>query len=238
MREASWLDELEIRMLRDGFAPSYVARVIAELIDHRAALAEEAQQRGLTAEQALEFAEEKLGRADPMLGQLIFSRRRRSWCSRHPVMLFGFVPLILLILSFVGGALYLGAVGQYNGWWDRNSPLTTEEWFRLVLAVPVFHFVLMLSVPAFFCRLARQFCYGWKWAFTACLVLAVHGLFHDLGVIFPIGDQRGMVSWGYGISSQLGGKLWTALPPLLLFAIYYFLATRRQERVVALRNKP
>lgn len=218
MRE--FRSQLTRHLQRRSCPAAAVTRLLEETDAHRADLQAEGLRNGLGPAEALQFAEQRLGSAEAIAEQFIRMRQRRDWWGRHPFLLFGLLPVILYIFSFAGASLWVGSFGTLHGWWKDPSSLNSDTWMGLTMMVPLFHFVLVLLIPALACRLASYYCYGWKWALLACLIFAFHGYFHFFVAEFPLPGMLGRVTWGYALTNDLSNHLWKGLPPLLLFGFH------------------
>jgi len=215
-----WIQDAERRLRRQGCPPATVARLIGELKDHHADLEEQAARDGLNADDAREFAIRELGCAGVLADRFILMRRRCDWWGRHPRFLFGLMPLLLFVLGYAGAVMAVALTGELAGWWQHPAAMPSGTWMGLMWSVPLFRLGLLLYLAVLACRLAGHYCYGWKWALLACVVLALHACFQFFEVVLPLSLGRGHVTWGYGFSNDWESHLAKGLPPMLVFAWY------------------
>src|SRR5262249_40599165 len=82
-------------------------------------------------------------------------------------------------------------------------------------------------LSALCCYLAwRCFC-GFKWALIGCLVLAAHGLLHNVTLTPPIGGSQAGLAWTYSFGGQISLLNWLALiVPLIVYGGFLVLSRK------------
>ena len=114
---------LSERLLRAGIAPRHVRRTVRELSDHYDDLLRAEKESGAASELAQSRARARLGNEDDLAAAMLSRPELRSLTARFPWAVFGLGPVLLLVLSLVGG-LYL----EY---WLINHTGFVWQWFHM-----------------------------------------------------------------------------------------------------------
>lgn len=108
MPHRRWPDRLEDELARRGVPARFRRRLLAELRDHADDLTD-GEGRTMTDDQI----EARLGRPAELAAHAAEEYRRARWASRHPLIVFGLLPLPVTVLVFAAMvlALWLAALG-------------------------------------------------------------------------------------------------------------------------------
>jgi hypothetical protein len=123
--DPNWLEELREQLARRKLPPAYVARLMGELSDHVTDLMEDQMSTD-----ALESRNvfERLGAPQDVAQQAAAEYRRRSFCGRHPILIFVVLPVVTLVALFYAELTGLAGLGMVlksaGAEWssDRFSP--------------------------------------------------------------------------------------------------------------------
>lgn len=218
--------EVRQRLLRKGFARSYANRTATELREHWEDLLEEGARQGLTREEAIGHADQRLGKPQALAEEIAERMKDSSWLARNPTA--GFAGLSLMA-TIVWWSVLLLAAGTATGLlrWDPSSTggprpnmTAASMWIDWIRAGS------FLVIPFLCCLIAQRYYCGWQAALWGCLIAAIHGATH---VFNAEGDPgSGTVYWGYSLSLA-GPRQWLPiLAPLAVFVIWT-LWNRRDE---------
>jgi hypothetical protein len=105
MNSRLWLDELDNQLRRQGLPSSYIQRFVRELSDHFEDITEE--NRGMEAG-TIEKSAERLGTPGLLAQAAAVEFRRHTFCQRHPVIVFGLIPVL--------AALGIGPILVLTAW--------------------------------------------------------------------------------------------------------------------------
>jgi hypothetical protein len=183
-----YLAEFRCRLAELGCPPARLDRMAREIADHRDDLMAAAVREGVASPAA--SAEAALGQPGQLAENLMVSYRQAHWCGRHPLMVFGFLPLtfpllwlacivfqFLICYGVIGGLVY--------GWDAQKIHLAGDDpvvYHRGVILVGVIDYVAIALGTGLFCWLARRSGVGRIWMFIACLTCAAYGVFLNVGV--------------------------------------------------------
>jgi hypothetical protein len=229
MRESDPIEVLSQKLRRSGLPGGYVFRTMRELAEHRDDLRREATEQGMSGVDMEDFASRRLGDLDEIAARLAGNLRRASWYGRHPIMSFCFLPLFAFVAAFLFAVWVAGSMGELAGWWRPQGSLDADGWAGVALALFLFRWSLFTAIPFWFCWLARNSYCGHKWAFATCLGFSLHGLFHSMSFVAPIGGSHGSLAWGYGTRLDPAGFL----IPLVVFALYRIVCRHLDARETA-----
>lgn len=99
MRHPDRLLELLRYLIRLGLGSSYASRVGLEIRDHWRDIAEEAQLKGFSEEEAAEVADLRLGDPDEIARSIVAKVRGSQWAGRYPLVAFVMVPVARELIS-------------------------------------------------------------------------------------------------------------------------------------------
>jgi hypothetical protein len=175
MGERGLLDELRSRLAVSGLPAGYVERYVEELRAHHHELVDDALAAGMSQEEALAAADERLGGVETLTYAAVSRGRHATFSGRHPWMVFGIgsflaVPICFAAVVCVAAMITdVGAVppaGTFAGWFWRTG------------APPMFNAIQYvapcLMVVAFY-RAAQRRMLGWKWCLGISLVIGIMG---------------------------------------------------------------
>ena len=158
-------------LVATGARATSIDRVVAELRDHWEETRTSALTRGALASDAVAEADVRLGCPAQIATRVIAQWRRRSWLWRHPLVawlgmssLFFVSPLIAILAVLVGfdeGTRWAG--WEFGGSQSNGAVLVGLFWVTYCL--------VMIGVPALFCRLMRGAAIGGRWT-TAVWVMS------------------------------------------------------------------
>lgn len=175
MRHPDRMLELFRYLMRLGLSPAYTERVGLEIRDHWRDIAEEAQLKGASEEEAAEIADLRLGDPDEIARSIVVKVRESRWAGRHPVVAFVMVPIPLFFfaagLSFSGAFWILSSLSAG----DLDS-LVMACWSELVVGVTAFAQISLGAVAMYICSWSRRCHRNWGYSFAGCFGLALKGL--------------------------------------------------------------
>jgi hypothetical protein len=103
--------ELRERLLRAGVAPRHVRRYLTELADHLADLRAEEARAGRNGADAESAALARLGSMEDLSKAMTGQRQFQSLCARAPWAMFGFGPILFLVVAYFAALFIL-----WSGW--------------------------------------------------------------------------------------------------------------------------
>jgi hypothetical protein len=110
MPHRRWPDRLDDELARRGVPARFRRRLLAELRDHADDLTD-GEGKPMTDDQI----EARLGRPAELAAQAAEEYRRARFASRHPLIVFGLLPLPATVLTFLATALVLGLAAEALG---------------------------------------------------------------------------------------------------------------------------
>ena len=123
--------ELRERLLRAGVAPRHVRRYLKELAEHLADLKAEENRAGRSGADADSAALVRLGGVDELARAMTEKRQFQSWFARAPWAMFGFAPVLLLVVAYFVACLIL-----WSGWRmflpGAETPFVRLEGFAII----------------------------------------------------------------------------------------------------------
>jgi hypothetical protein len=215
-----YLAQLRCRLTELGCPAALINRMVQEIADHREDLMQGASGNG-SALPAVE-AEAALGQPDLLAEKLMASYRQSTWCGRHPLVMFGFLPPIFPVLWFAcfGFQLwvcYWFVCGIWFGWSEHKLHLACDNplfYQRGVIAVHAANYIAIALVPALFCWLARRSAVRPVWMFVACLICS------GFALLLNVYTDPHHISLSFGLTWHLQ---WNqgAIPILVAFVGYW-----------------
>jgi len=221
-------DALEDRLLRGGIAPRHVKRYLRELSEHLADLTAEQQEVGFDTEDAAARARAALGPDQELADAMLKQRDFRSLSARFPWLVFGVLPPLAVVLSFVMWVMVTVLVGVSSGAIipDHHTRLPLPGWYDWTASVLMVaaNFLIPCLLGFLLAWMAQRQRMKPLWpllGMALILVLSMHGRFHAdgtgriflyLGTILPIKGPFGP-----------GGPLFIHWPTLLGQAALLFL---------------
>jgi len=219
MDAQQWLNQLQAALARQKLPPFYVERLVAELSDH---ITDSLEDRMSTDAKDLRHFTSPLGSPTAVAAAAIGEFRKRRFSTRHPILSFVVMPVLLLLVGWISVVLLFVLGAQAVLWLSGESGEKFPQWLIACLPVLTGAFVLapIVLVAALVCRVAGRSAIGWKWPVIACILLAFVGgaaLFDvkvsgvDRGVLHettfkdvrpaPNKDQRHMM-FGFGLNMR------------------------------------
>jgi hypothetical protein len=102
MPQPHWAERLDNELARQGVGSRYRRRLVAELLDHADDLV---TREGLNMTE--DVLNERIGAPAALAVQAVEEHRRSRWTSRHPLVVFGLLPLPATLLAFALSGLLL-----------------------------------------------------------------------------------------------------------------------------------
>ncbi len=205
----AWLERVAEELARRRIPLAARERLMAELRDHAADLAEAGFFSTRTkegSEMTIEsMVEAKLGGPSEVAALAESEARRGGWVRRHPLLVFGLAPLpmavLALILADVPALLTVWALGGLPYW--------VTVWAMVAVAEVVTPFVPFVLAGAWLGRLSR------RGVSRAWLVVGVGQLALVAGALVSairVGGAPGESSWGLALGWPLGEVAAELLP--------------------------
>lgn len=196
MPHRRWLERVGDELARRGVPARFRGRLVAELRDHADDLTDGGGE-AMTDEQM----EARLGRPAALAAHADGEYRRARFASRHPLVVFGLLPLPATVLVFVATVLIIGLAVNAVAWLtvggEDNVPRPVVAAVVSATAWAV-RFVPFAVVAALFTRAyVRGRVSGWWFAAAAAQVLAVAGTMVSL---IRYDDDPGQSQWLIGLA--------------------------------------
>ena len=115
MPHRSWAERVDDALARRGVPARSRRRLLAELRDHADDLTE-----GEGLSMTDQTMNERLGDPAALAAAAAEEYRRARWTSRHPLVVFGLLPLPATLLVFAATVLVLGLAAYGIGWRSRS----------------------------------------------------------------------------------------------------------------------
>lgn len=167
MVSPNWHNELLAALRREQLPQAYIVRLSDELCAHFDDLLQETS--GMDA--PLSEIAHRLGTPEQLAQAAAEEFRRRSLVHRHPLCVFGLLPVPALLLSWIGLGATNFLIGTLAG--DVDGPLTWDD-AQLINAIATFE--LLLPIPglmAIFTQLAYRQGMAMRWSLLSTGVLAL-----------------------------------------------------------------
>jgi hypothetical protein len=169
--DPKWLEELQKQLARRRLPATYVARLMDELSDHVTDLLEDQMSTD-----ALESRSvfERLGAPQDVARQAADEYRRRSFCGRHPILIFVVLPIVAAVVGLYAELMGLAALGMaLKSYGAELSSERLSPWsaggMRLVCTLAIL-FPAMCTA-GLFAWLAARTDVNRKWAMIAVVTL-------------------------------------------------------------------
>lgn len=176
MPPRSWAERVDDELVRRGVPARFRRRLLAELRDHSDDLKDE----GMPMSDAL--LEERVGEPAALAATATDQYRRATWVGRHPLLVFGLLPVPAMLLALTGTVFALVAVAHLAVWVFGEEGLSDLP--RPVVAAAADALVWVLRLVPFlllgwlFTRLYLRHQIGRGWyAAAAAQVLFLAGSF-------------------------------------------------------------
>lgn len=239
MLHLPWTEQVEVELSRRGVPARYRRRLLAELRDH----AEDLKEEGMMPTEDVLNA--RLGDPEILAAQAAEEYRRSRWISRHPLLVFGLLPLPVTLLVVIATLVLIGLVAYGIGWLVAGDAVELPRPAVVALAysaawgvrfVPFVFLVVLLSRLYLRSQVSR-----WWLATAAAQVLVVAG---SLVSSIRYSSEPGQSAWilGFAWMPVPHGDAW-ALPflnllgwmqalqiavPLAVGALVFHASDRRQ----------
>lgn len=196
MPHRSWAERVDDELARRGVPARFRRRLLAELRDHADDLTDG---EGLTMTD--DTRTERLGEPAALAARADEEYRRARWTSRHPLLVFGLLPLPAVLLAFAATALLLGLTAWGVGWVAAGDVDNLPRPARVALAYAAawgVRFVPFAILAVLFTRLyLRSRVSRWWFVTAAAQVLAVAGSMISL---IRYSDEPGQSQWMIGFA--------------------------------------
>jgi hypothetical protein len=196
MPQRRWPDRLDDELARRGVPARFRRRLLAELRDHADDLTD-GEGGAMTDEQM----EARLGRPAELAARAAVEYGRARLASRHPLLVFGLLPLPATALVLVTTVLAFGLAANGVAWLfvadvdDLPRPALVALVYALAWGV---RFVPFAALAVLFTRAyVRSRVSGWWFAAAAAQVLAVAG---SLVSLIRYSDEPGQSAWMIGFA--------------------------------------
>jgi hypothetical protein len=190
-----WTERVEFELSRRGVPARYRRRLLAELRDHAEDLKEGMM---MPTEDVLNA---RLGDAETLAAQAAEEYRQSRWTSRHPLLVFGLLPLPVTLLVVIATLVLFGLVAYGIGWLvagdvdDLPRPAVVALAYSAAWGVRFVPFVLLVVL---FSRLyLRSQVSRWWLATAAAQVLVVAG---SLVSSIQYNSEPGQSAWMLGFA--------------------------------------
>jgi len=214
-------EHLHAELVKLGCPAPAARRMVREMADHREDLKKAAVDSGLSAVEAEQQAESRLGEPVVLAQQLTQSWRQSAWYGRHPMVAFGLAPLLLA--PFVS---LLGILLAVSAWWSPVEP-HTQHLQALGIAMKFVCWGCAAGPPLLLCWLARRRALPEKWLLLACLVCSLHGW---LSVV-TVTPQHLIYGYWWWSRNWVG-----ALIPLLIGLVFLFRRPHRKNSLMQIQT--
>ena len=228
MPNRSRVERFRTELLRRGLPPARATRAGRELADHWEDLKREALERGVSPEQAEEFATRSLGEWDQLAAAFQAARSAGGLLGRHPICALVLSPVLVFTAVFATLLLIGAMAGYLAGWPGGRGHLNGWEWMIVHFAVQTIHAAALIGTQAAFSWLALRRGCGLRRASYPAIGLSIYGFVHHVTLKAPALGSPGSLIWGYGLSSEI----WPGIVPLASFAVFCLVISKRLPQTV------
>jgi hypothetical protein len=201
--DPKWLEELQKQLARRRLPATYVARLMDELSDHVTDLLEDQMSTD-----ALESRSvfERLGAPQDVARQAAAEFRRRSFCGRHPILMFVVLPVVTLVAVFYVELMGLAALGMALK--STGADLSSDRLSPTAVGGVRLFCTSSLLVPAaltaaLFAWLAAKAGVPRKWPTITCAILGVLAAASQLDVYMSPLPGQSKLTLGMGFSTAV-----------------------------------
>lgn len=225
MREGFEREKLARKLLLRGISPVYIQSTMQELAEHWEDLREESLATGASSEQAEEYATKAIGDTETLAACITERLSKATWFGRHPVLLFFLCPLLSLIIWWAGYCLIAGwSSGAIQ--WSRDKSVP-PDWAQLQALLEWGATGAAVLLPLFFCWVASRISAGFKCAFLACFLIAIHAAFHFAQLTpSPTGGDTTFTMGYTARSNFLHNNVAGFAMPILVFVLFVLFRLR------------
>jgi hypothetical protein len=195
MSHRRWAERVDDELARRGVPARFRRRLLAELRDHADDLTD--GEGSMMTDDALN---KRLGEPAALATWAAEEYRRARWTSRHPVLVFGLLPLPTILLAFAATVLALWLAVSGVGWvaGDLDNLSRPTRVALVYTAAWSVRFVPFALVAVLFTRLyLRSRVNRWWFAAAAAQVLLVAGSMMSL---MNYSDEPGQSQWVIGFA--------------------------------------
>jgi hypothetical protein len=203
MANRPWLDEVQRRLVEGDLPAAYIRRFMDELADHIEDITEDTMSTEMS-------ALSRMGEPDHVAGAAVVAYSQRTFFGRHPLakfLVFGFSPVVAMLLAFVAACLGMAAVGaicdQCGIRLADKSHLGSVDPTILSWGFALITTMLPAALLTFlYCRFARRFEIGKRWILASCCVLAFVAMLPFQS--FVLSEVPGKNLWTIGLGFPPG----------------------------------
>jgi hypothetical protein len=196
------LEPLRQDLVRRGLPLDYVERVIGEMEDHLADLAQDAERAGPGSDAACRPTARHLGCPRRLADLVVSQFRAGSFCGRHPAIAFLLAPLPLVFLGWVlASVTLLSALAAMRAGFDATPPAAAWDWLCQAAAA-VAQAGPVAGATVVFCRLSYRCGRGWPWAAGASGLLVLLTASFQSTVWMAAETGAGAVVYRWGLPVQ------------------------------------
>ena len=236
MHGQSWLDELHRQLTRKRLPPAYVARFVDELSDHVTDFLED--QMSTDALQSHSVFD-RFGAPQDLARRAAQEFRQRSFCGRHPILMFVVSPLLVMAAGTFASVLAVVAVGRVCKWIDpalssdRLSPTAVAGMRMLCICSPLAPAAL---TAALFAWLAARAGVPRRWPIITGAILGLLAGLAQLDMYVSAAPGQSRLQLGLGFSTALTETVFQLSKfavPLLIGIWIFSRGIRRRASVLA-----
>jgi hypothetical protein len=227
MDKPIYCQEVGKRLARHGMPAWRIERVTDELTEHWEDLYCGALERGLSSDEALIEADQRIGKPEQLATAAIAGLRRSTWFGRHPLIAICIVPMILPVLLMVLVALpmlWLDRWLHYTLW--VGDGVRPDARLIAVGVWTLYYLATMVSV-LWLCHRAWESGLGLNWVLALCSWGALTLLFRYIDAD-PIGRH---LTLGMTFPIRINGHV------IILFLFHFLAASRFLIAARAVRRK-
>ena len=185
----------------------YVERSVAELSDHHTDIVEELQREGVTQDDSVRMAADRLGEPRQLAKKIAHDYQRRTFCGRWPLFSFILAPLpmmffVQVVLFFMFAACITG-IDWLGGSWVRTAPKGS---LAAALCIGLYG-ILAVLVPALIAlwwgNVALRTTCNRVYTLAVCILIGVFsgGMYH---LVF-FDTRVGQPTFGFGQLMYISG---------------------------------
>ncbi|MBI2823457.1 MAG: hypothetical protein HYX69_02060 [Planctomycetia bacterium] len=203
MDSQPWLNRVRNELRKARLPAAYAERLVEELSDHVTDLSEE--QMSMEARESPSVVE-RLGPPVEVAQAAAKQYRRRTFCGRHPIVMFVVLPILIMPLAWFALVMAIVGVRELSEFLDLGRLSSQQFTPTLVGAVRLLCTAAVVApaaiVAVVLCRLASKASVRWHWPLLACAILgAIVGSTQIKVFMSPVEGQS-QLTLGMGVSSK------------------------------------
>jgi hypothetical protein len=221
------LEGVREQLLRSGIAPRTVNRYVTELRDHLTDLVTRERAAGLNPQEAETKARSILGSDAELVQAMIDRGTPRSLAARAPWAVFGFLPLLTLLVAMIllgmGTMAFFAPFGELSG---AELPPYARLIGAVVSFVGSYAIGPMLAAACIAIALRQRLASRWVWVGLALIALVSGPLGVHVEFLQPEGGMTGGIQGSIAQTVQTAGRvdvnatlLLMSIRTVVLFAI-------------------